>query len=116
MRRQTRISLISPRVDLSIQKKRKVLIGRFYLSAIFTVFTGFFRGNLRPSTARANPEELKYDLQIMLPAMNTYERAEMINAGRANTPPQVFQGVLKLAEQVLGSDDWAALKSKIGVT
>jgi hypothetical protein len=65
--------------------------------------------------ASQNPEELKYDLQIMLPAMNIYERAEMINAGRANTPPQAFQGFLKLAEQLLSPDDWKALKPKIGI-
>ena len=63
--------------------------------------------------ASQNPEELKYDLQIMLPAMNMHERAEIINAGRASMPPQTFQGLLKLAEQILGSEDWAALKPKI---
>ena len=62
-----------------------------------------------------SPDELKYDFQMMLPAMNTYERAEIINAGRANMPQQVFQGFLKLAEQILGPDDWAALKSKIRI-
>jgi hemerythrin-like domain-containing protein len=46
--------------------------------------------------ASQNPEELKYDLQIMLPAMNMYERAEIINAGRANTPPQVFKAFSRL--------------------
>lgn len=65
--------------------------------------------------ASQNPEELKYDLQIMLPAMNVYERVDMINAGRASMPPQVFQGLLKLAEQVLSPDDWIALKPKIGI-
>jgi hypothetical protein len=49
----------------------------------------------------------------MLPAMNMHERAEIINAGRASMPPQTFQGLLKLAEQILGSEDWAALKPKI---
>jgi hemerythrin-like domain-containing protein len=65
--------------------------------------------------ASQNPEELKYNLQIMLPAMNIYEQAEIINAGRANIPPQAFQGFLKLAEQVLSPDDWKALKPKIGM-
>jgi len=65
--------------------------------------------------ASQNPEELRYDLQIMLPAMNTYERAETINAGRMSMPPQAFQGFLKLAEKVLGPDDWAVLKSKIQI-
>jgi hypothetical protein len=65
--------------------------------------------------ASQNPEELKYDLQIMLPAMNAHERAEMISAGRASMPPQVFQGVLKLAEHALSPEDWIALKQEIGI-
>jgi len=69
----------------------------------------------RSILASQNPEELKYNLQIMLPAMNVYERAEIINAGRANIPPQAFQGFLKLAEQILGPEDWTALKPKIGL-
>ncbi len=69
----------------------------------------------RAILASQNPEELKYNLQLMLPAMNLYERAEILNAGRASMPPQAFQVVLKLAEQVLNPDDWKALKSKIGI-
>ena len=64
--------------------------------------------------ASQNPEELKYDLQIMLPAVNMYERPEIFYAARVSMPPQVFQSLLKVAEQVLSSKDWAALKLKIG--
>jgi len=62
-----------------------------------------------------SPDELKYDLQIMLPAMNTYERIDLINAGRQSIPPLAFQGLLKLIEQILGPEDWKALKPKIGI-
>jgi hemerythrin-like domain-containing protein len=60
------------------------------------------------------PDELKYNLEMMLPAMNLYERAEILNAGRASAPPEMFQAVLKLAERVLSPNDWTALKSKLG--
>ena len=58
-------------------------------------------------------EELKYDGQIMLPAMNLFERAGIINGARISMPPMVFQGLLTLAEQILGPDNWASLKPKI---
>jgi hypothetical protein len=61
-----------------------------------------------------NPEELKYDLQIMLTAVNMHERPEIFYAARVSMPPQVFQGLLKVAEQLLSSKDWAALKLEIG--
>ncbi|HVP16712.1 MAG TPA: hemerythrin domain-containing protein [candidate division Zixibacteria bacterium] len=64
--------------------------------------------------ASQSPEELKYDLQIMLPAMNLHERPEIFYAARVSMPPQVFQGLLKVAEQLLSSKDWAALKLEIG--
>ena len=60
-------------------------------------------------------DELKYNLKIMLPAMNLYERVEILNAGRASAPLDVSQGVLELAERVLTPSDWTALKSKLGI-
>jgi hypothetical protein len=69
----------------------------------------------RAILASQKPDELKYNLEIMLPAMNLDERAEIMNAGRASAPPEMFQAVLKLVEQVLNHDDWTATKSKIGI-
>ena len=69
----------------------------------------------RTILASQKPNELKYNLEIMLPAMNLDERAEIINAAQAGAPPEMFQAVLKLAEQVLSPDEWTALKSKIGI-
>jgi hypothetical protein len=39
----------------------------------------------------------------------------LIEEGRANAPSEAFQAVLKLAEQVLNPNDWAAPKSKAGI-
>lgn len=65
--------------------------------------------------ASQKPEEQTYSLEIMLPAINLYERADMINGGRANAPPEMFQALLKIAERVLDPYDWTALKPKIGI-
>ena len=72
-------------------------------------------GIFKTILASQSPDELKYNLQIMLPASNIFERAETLNAGRASMPPQAFQGVLKLAENSLSAEDWAALKTKIQI-
>jgi len=69
----------------------------------------------RTILASQKPDELKYNLEIMLPAMNLDERAEIINAARASAPPEMFQAVLKVAGQVLSPDEWIRLKSKIGI-
>jgi len=59
------------------------------------------------------PDELKGNFEMMLPAINLYERVEMIGAGRATMPPEAFQGFLKLTERLLSPEEWAALKSKL---
>jgi hemerythrin-like domain-containing protein len=65
--------------------------------------------------ANQHPDELKYDLQIMLPMMNIHERADLINSGRQSIPPQAFQGLLKRIEQILGPEEWKALKPRIAI-
>ena len=66
--------------------------------------------------ASQKPDELRDSFAMMLPAMNLYERAEIINAARPGVPAEMFQAVLKLAKKVLKPDEWAALKPKIGIT
>jgi|GEM_PF-5294444 len=61
--------------------------------------------------ASQKPDELRENFEMMLPAMNLYERVEMIRAGQASMPPEAFQGFLKLTERVLSLEDWTALKS-----
>jgi hypothetical protein len=66
--------------------------------------------------ANQTTEELISGVEMMLPALSLNERVVLFNAGRANLPPQASEAFLKLAERVLNSSDWAALKSKLMVT
>jgi len=65
--------------------------------------------------ASQKPTELMGNLKMMLPAMNLYERVDLLRKGQASMSPEAFQGALRLAEQVLTSNDFAALKSKMGL-
>jgi len=60
-------------------------------------------------------EELTGDFKMMLPAMNLQEQVDLLSAGRATIPPEVYQSSLKLAQSVLGPNEWAALKTKLGM-
>ncbi len=63
--------------------------------------------------ASQTPKEIMASLEMMLPAMNLRERFSLLNDGRASMPPQAFQAVLRLAENILNPNDWAALKSRL---
>lgn len=63
--------------------------------------------------ADQTPQELMYNLSMMLPAMSPAERAMILNQAKAAMPPEAFQGVLKLAEHVLTPEDWSTLKTMI---
>ena len=63
--------------------------------------------------ASQKPDELRENFEMMLPAINLYERVEMIRAGQASMPPEAFQGFLKLSERALSPEDWTRLKSKL---
>ena len=65
--------------------------------------------------ASQKPDELMENLGMMLPASNVYERAGILMGGQAIMPPEVFRTVLRFAEQVLSPNDWAALRSRIGI-
>ncbi len=61
------------------------------------------------------PKEQMDNLSMMLPAMNPFERARILNQGRAMMPPEAFQAVLKIAEHVLSPEDWLLLKKMLGL-
>jgi hypothetical protein len=63
--------------------------------------------------ADQTPKELMDNLGVMLPAMNSTERAMLLNQGRISMPPEAFQAILKLAERVLTSEDFASLKTSL---
>lgn len=56
--------------------------------------------------------ELMMFLKIMFPAMNIYERAKMIESSK-QIGPEAYNKILQLAEQVLESDEWQELKSRM---
>jgi hypothetical protein len=57
-------------------------------------------------------EELMMFLKIMLPAMNIYERAIMLENSK-QIGPEAYNKISKLAEQVLETDDWLELESRL---
>jgi hemerythrin-like domain-containing protein len=65
--------------------------------------------------ANQTPKELMDNLEMMLPAMSLNERVMLLNQGRANMPPEAFQGALRVAENALSSEDWTVLKSKLAI-
>ena len=67
----------------------------------------------RKILADQTPKELMGNLGMMFPAMNPTERATILNQGRAAMPPEAFQAVLRLAEQVLTPEDWSFLKTML---
>jgi Hemerythrin HHE cation binding domain len=61
--------------------------------------------------ADQTPKEITGGLTLMLPAMNLKERAMLLGAARATMPPEAFQAVLMIAENVLSPEDFASLKT-----
>jgi hemerythrin-like domain-containing protein len=63
--------------------------------------------------ADQKPKELMDNLTMMIPAMNVNELVDMLEQGRATTPPETYHAGLALTEQVLPPDEWTVLKGKI---
>lgn len=65
--------------------------------------------------ASQKPEEAKENLEMILSSANLDDLADLLGRAKAHVPPEVAQGVFRLAEGILNSRDWAALKSRIGI-
>jgi hypothetical protein len=61
-------------------------------------------------------EELVEDFEMILPNANLHERVEILGQVQVTLPPEVYQTFLKLAESILEPNDWAILKTKLGLT
>ena len=61
------------------------------------------------------PAEMAWCLAKMLPAMNIDDRVDMLTGMRAGAPPEVFDGVLALAAEVLPATDNDALVAALTV-
>jgi hypothetical protein len=67
----------------------------------------------RKVLADQTPKELMDSYGMMLPATSPTERVMILKRGQAVMPPEVFQGTLKVAEQVLTLDDWVSIKKML---
>jgi hypothetical protein len=61
------------------------------------------------------PAELADSLAIMLPAMNTDDRTELLGGMQAGAPPEVFTGVWGLATSVIPADELAVVAGRLHI-
>jgi hypothetical protein len=61
------------------------------------------------------PDEMARSLAFMLPAMNVFDRTELLGGMQAGAPPEAFAGVVSLARSVLHPGDFAALAARLGL-
>lgn len=67
------------------------------------------------TTVRASlpPPVLANFLSFMIPAMNHHERAGLLNGMKQMAPPEVFNGVCQLSQNMLSAHDWARLDEAV---
>jgi hypothetical protein len=61
------------------------------------------------------PDEMARFLAFMLPAMNSFDRLEMLTGIRMSAPPEAFDGVVGLARSVLPPRDFQLLTTALGL-
>jgi hypothetical protein len=61
------------------------------------------------------PEMMAKSAAYMLPAMNIEDQAELYLGAQAGVPPEVFQGMVMLAESVLDASRYQALCDRVGI-
>lgn len=72
------------------------------------------RGIQSAIVASESPEELAVTLRWMLPSVTPKERLGLLGGARQGLPPQAFQGVMRLAEEVLEPADYRQLAGALG--
>jgi len=70
-------------------------------------------GRFRQIVTDLTPNQLMYNLEIILPALNPAERFMTLKMGQTTMPTEAFQAVLNVAERVLSPEDWASLKAML---
>jgi hypothetical protein len=61
------------------------------------------------------PEQMAKSAAYMLPAMNIEDQTDLYAGARGGVPPEVFQGMLMLAESVLEPERYQTLRTRLGV-
>jgi hypothetical protein len=65
--------------------------------------------------ASVEPDMMARCAALMLPAMNIEDQTDLFEGARNGVPPEVFQGMLMLAEMVLGQDRYGVLRGRLGL-
>lgn len=65
--------------------------------------------------ASQTPEQATESLEMLIPAANQEELANLFAAAREGAPPPVFQSATTIAERLLSVKDWEALKARLGM-
>ena len=64
--------------------------------------------------ASESPEQLAVGMRWMLPSLTPNERLGLLAGARQGLPPAAFQGLMALAESVLGADEYRQLLGALG--
>ncbi|MEI9952953.1 MAG: hemerythrin domain-containing protein [Pseudomonadota bacterium] len=64
--------------------------------------------------ASESPEQLAVGMRWMLPSLTPRERAGLLGGARQGLPPAAFQGLMALAQSVLGADEYRQLVNALG--
>lgn len=65
--------------------------------------------------ASVTPEQMVQSATLMLPAMNVEDRTELLGGAQAGAPPEVFAGMMALAQSVISPADFAEVATRLGV-
>jgi hypothetical protein len=65
--------------------------------------------------ASIEPDMMAKSATLMLPAMNIEDQVDLFEGARNGVPPEVFQGMLMLAEMVLDQDRYDTLRGRLGL-
>ena len=65
--------------------------------------------------ASIEPDMMAKSAALMLPAMNIEDQTELFEGARGGVPPEVFQGMLMLAQTVLDPARYDTLARRLGV-
>jgi hypothetical protein len=65
--------------------------------------------------ASQSPQELMYNLSIMIPALNIEELTGRIAMAKSSMSPTAFKEVCELAQSLLDPQTWSTLKLRVGI-
>jgi hypothetical protein len=84
------------------------------MPALWAAFEDDALGRIHAAlVASIPPAEKPKVMEWMLPALNTLERVELLEAARASVPPPAFEALQHIARRVLTAADWNRLEQAL---